>query len=34
VLKEAFIEGYSETFDGSVDVLQREQEIEKRGRYL
>ncbi|MCG7854483.1 MAG: Kae1-associated serine/threonine protein kinase, partial [Methanoregulaceae archaeon] len=33
-LKEAFIEGYSETFDGAVDVLQREQEIEKRGRYL
>ena len=34
VLKEAFIEGYSETFDGAMDVLQREQEIEKRGRYL
>ncbi len=33
-LKEAFSEGYTQTFDGAEDVLLREQEIEKRGRYL
>jgi N6-L-threonylcarbamoyladenine synthase/protein kinase Bud32 len=34
VLKDAFSEGYRETFDGARDVLLREQEIERRGRYL
>jgi N6-L-threonylcarbamoyladenine synthase/protein kinase Bud32 len=34
VLKEAFSQGYREKFEGARDVLEREQEIEKRGRYL
>jgi N6-L-threonylcarbamoyladenine synthase/protein kinase Bud32 len=33
-LKEAFIRGYSENFASFEDVLKREQEIERRGRYL
>jgi N6-L-threonylcarbamoyladenine synthase/protein kinase Bud32 len=33
-LKEAFIEGYRETFEGADDVLVREHEIDLRGRYL
>jgi N6-L-threonylcarbamoyladenine synthase/protein kinase Bud32 len=33
-LKEAFSEGYHEGFPGADEVLEREQEIEKRGRYL
>jgi N6-L-threonylcarbamoyladenine synthase/protein kinase Bud32 len=33
-LKAAFIEGYGQEFDEVHDVLQREKEIEKRGRYL
>lgn len=34
VLKEAFSCGYSSVFEGAADVLVREQEIERRGRYL
>ena len=34
VLKEAFSQGYQEKFEGAREVLEREQEIEKRGRYL
>lgn len=34
VLKAAFVEGYTETFDGAADVIHREHEIELRGRYL
>ncbi|MEI8332101.1 MAG: serine/threonine protein kinase, partial [Methanomicrobiales archaeon] len=34
VLKAAFVEGYTETFDGAVDAIHREHEIELRGRYL
>ena len=34
VLKAAFVEGYMETFDGALDVIHREHEIELRGRYL
>jgi N6-L-threonylcarbamoyladenine synthase/protein kinase Bud32 len=33
-LWDAFGEGYQETFDGAHEVLLREKEIEKRGRYL
>ncbi|MDH7594224.1 MAG: bifunctional N(6)-L-threonylcarbamoyladenine synthase/serine/threonine protein kinase [Methanomicrobiales archaeon] len=33
-LKNAFIEGYSRNFEGYMDVLRRETDIEKRGRYL
>jgi N6-L-threonylcarbamoyladenine synthase/protein kinase Bud32 len=33
-LKEAFSIGYKEAFDGAAEVLAREREIEKRGRYL
>ena len=33
-LKKAFITGYRETFPGADDVLEREHEIELRGRYL
>lgn len=33
-LKSAFIDGYSRKFEGFRDVLRREAEIEKRGRYL
>lgn len=33
-LREAFSEGYREGFSGADEVLEREQEIEKRGRYL
>ncbi len=33
-LKEAFIEGYSETFPGAGEVIEREHEIDLRGRYL
>jgi N6-L-threonylcarbamoyladenine synthase/protein kinase Bud32 len=34
VLKEAFCEGYRETFPGAGEVISREHEIELRGRYL
>ncbi len=34
VLKSAFIEGYRECFPLYADVLTREREIERRGRYL
>jgi O-sialoglycoprotein endopeptidase (EC 3.4.24.57) len=34
ILKEAFIRGYRERFAGYNEILQREQEIERRGRYL
>ncbi len=33
-LKEAFTRGYEHTFSGAAEVLGREREIEKRGRYL
>ena len=33
-LKEAFAEGYRETFSGAADVICREHDIELRGRYL
>lgn len=33
-LKQAFVEGYRSAFPGAGEVLQREQEIERRGRYL
>jgi N6-L-threonylcarbamoyladenine synthase/protein kinase Bud32 len=33
-LKEAFSRGYKEVFDGASEVMAREREIEKRGRYL
>jgi N6-L-threonylcarbamoyladenine synthase/protein kinase Bud32 len=33
-LREALIRGYRETFDGAAEILLREAEIEKRGRYL
>ncbi|MDD1707210.1 MAG: Kae1-associated kinase Bud32, partial [Methanoregulaceae archaeon] len=33
-LKEAFSQGYLEMFEGAREVLEREQEIERRGRYL
>ncbi len=33
-LKEAFIAGYSSVFSGTAEVLDREHEIELRGRYL
>lgn len=33
-LKQAFIEGYSETFDSASAVIDREHEIELRGRYM
>ncbi|MDD1710781.1 MAG: bifunctional N(6)-L-threonylcarbamoyladenine synthase/serine/threonine protein kinase [Methanoregulaceae archaeon] len=33
-LKEAFTRGYEQTFSGASEVLEREREIEKRGRYL
>jgi N6-L-threonylcarbamoyladenine synthase/protein kinase Bud32 len=33
-LKSAFIEGYRETFPGAGEVIDREHEIELRGRYL
>jgi N6-L-threonylcarbamoyladenine synthase/protein kinase Bud32 len=33
-LKEAFSKGYEEVFLGAAEVLAREREIEKRGRYL
>ncbi|RQD83708.1 MAG: bifunctional N(6)-L-threonylcarbamoyladenine synthase/serine/threonine protein kinase [Methanocalculus sp. MSAO_Arc2] len=33
-LKEAFMRGYRRSFDGADDVLEREHEIELRGRYL
>jgi bifunctional N6-L-threonylcarbamoyladenine synthase / protein kinase Bud32 len=32
-LKAAFVAGYTETFGGAVEVIQREREIELRGRY-
>jgi N6-L-threonylcarbamoyladenine synthase/protein kinase Bud32 len=34
VLKDAFCEGYRETFFGADDAIRREHEIELRGRYL
>ena len=34
LLKTAFTAGYTETFEGSADVIHREREIELRGRYL
>jgi N6-L-threonylcarbamoyladenine synthase/protein kinase Bud32 len=34
VLKEAFCQGYHETFAGAGEVISREHEIELRGRYL
>ena len=34
VLKSAFVAGYAETFEGARDAVQREHEIEQRGRYL
>ena len=34
LLRSAFLEGYRETFPEADQVLAREQEIEKRGRYL
>lgn len=34
ILKEAFCEGYRETFSGAPEVIAREREIELRGRYL
>ncbi len=34
VLKEAFCEGYRETFSGAEEVFSREHDIELRGRYL
>jgi N6-L-threonylcarbamoyladenine synthase/protein kinase Bud32 len=34
LLKEAFREGYAQVFGGAGEVFSREQEIEKRGRYL
>jgi N6-L-threonylcarbamoyladenine synthase/protein kinase Bud32 len=34
ILREALIEGYQETFAGAPEILLRESEIEKRGRYL
>ncbi|MDD1679032.1 MAG: Kae1-associated kinase Bud32, partial [Methanomicrobiales archaeon] len=34
ILKSAFIQGYGEEFRACEDVLKREQEIERRGRYL
>jgi bifunctional N6-L-threonylcarbamoyladenine synthase / protein kinase Bud32 len=34
LLKTAFIDGYTETFDGAADVIHREHEIGLRGRYL
>jgi len=33
-LREAFVEGYASEFSGAAEVLAREQEIERRGRYL
>ncbi len=33
ILKNAFVEGYAETFTGASDVIQREHEIGMRGRY-
>jgi N6-L-threonylcarbamoyladenine synthase/protein kinase Bud32 len=33
-LKNSFAKGYKEEFSGAEEVLSREQEIEKRGRYL
>jgi bifunctional N6-L-threonylcarbamoyladenine synthase / protein kinase Bud32 len=33
-LKEAFAEGYRETFSGAAEVIAREHDIELRGRYL
>ena len=33
-LKQAFIEGYAETFEGADEVIAREHEVELRGRYL
>jgi N6-L-threonylcarbamoyladenine synthase/protein kinase Bud32 len=32
-LKAAFVIGYNETFGGADEVIQREREIELRGRY-
>ncbi|MCQ8893348.1 MAG: bifunctional N(6)-L-threonylcarbamoyladenine synthase/serine/threonine protein kinase [Methanolinea sp.] len=34
LLKEAFCKGYREEFDGADEVIAREREIERRGRYL
>jgi N6-L-threonylcarbamoyladenine synthase/protein kinase Bud32 len=34
VLRDAFVEGYASEFAGASEVLAREQEIERRGRYL
>jgi N6-L-threonylcarbamoyladenine synthase/protein kinase Bud32 len=34
ILKEAFVRGYREEFPNYEEVLKREQEIERRGRYL
>jgi N6-L-threonylcarbamoyladenine synthase/protein kinase Bud32 len=34
VLKDAFCQGYKETFAGAGEVISREHEIELRGRYL
>jgi N6-L-threonylcarbamoyladenine synthase/protein kinase Bud32 len=34
VLQDAFTEGYGTEFPGYADVLAREQEIDRRGRYL
>jgi N6-L-threonylcarbamoyladenine synthase/protein kinase Bud32 len=34
LLKDAFVSGYRRTFPGADDVLEREQEILLRGRYL
>jgi len=34
LLRSAFLDGYRETFPAADEVREREQEIEKRGRYL
>ncbi len=34
VFRDAFVRGYNETFAGAAEVLDREREIELRGRYL
>jgi N6-L-threonylcarbamoyladenine synthase/protein kinase Bud32 len=34
LLKAAFIEGYTRSFEGAAEVIRREAEIRKRGRYL
>jgi N6-L-threonylcarbamoyladenine synthase/protein kinase Bud32 len=34
ILKSAFVAGYTETFEGAQEAVQREHDIEQRGRYL